>query len=100
MELPAQVPWLRWKSIRFLTGRTQVRVLREPFTREIFYRKEMVMAKKLAESMTFFGALFLLCGTDSSIWCGVWGLVLLISFSVELYLWEDAGGFQSIRKGS
>ena len=86
---PAQVLWLRWKSIRFLTGRTQVRVLRGPFTREIFYGKEMVMAKKLAESMTLFGALFLLSGTDSSIWCGVCGLILLISFSVEFYLWEE-----------
>lgn len=101
MELPAQVPWLRWESIRFLTGRTQVRVLREPFTREIFYRKEMVMAKKLAESTTLFGALFLLCGTDSSIWCGVCGLVLLISFSVELYLWEEhrSDSLNGIRTG-
>ncbi len=49
----------------------------------------MVMAKKLAESMTLFGALFLLSGTDSSIWCGVCGLILLISFSVEFYLWEE-----------
>lgn len=47
------------------------------------------MAKKLAESMTLFGALFLLSGTDSSIWCGVCGLILLISFSVEFYLWEE-----------
>lgn len=59
------------------------------------------MAKKLAESTTLFGALFLLCGTDSSIWCGVCGLVLLISFSVELYLWEEhrSDSLNGIRTG-
>lgn len=46
------------------------------------------MLKKSAEGMTLFGALFLFSGTDSSIWCGVLGLALLMLLCLELYIWE------------
>ncbi|MCI8585545.1 MAG: hypothetical protein HFI92_06540 [Lachnospiraceae bacterium] len=62
------------------------------------------MVEKLAESATLFGALFLLCGTDSSIWCGVSGLALLLLLCLELHLWEDggrnSGRFRDIKRGS
>lgn len=45
---------------------------------------------KLTEGVTLFGALFLFSGTDSSIWCGVLGLVLLMLLCLELYMWEGA----------
>ena len=38
------------------------------------------MFKKLMEIVTAFGALFLLSGVDSSIWCGILGLALLVLF--------------------
>lgn len=46
------------------------------------------MLKKLAEGTTLFGALFLFSGIDSSIWCGVYGLILLVLLCLELYIWE------------
>lgn len=46
------------------------------------------MCIKPIEFLTLFGALFLLCGTDSSIWCGVFGVALLMLFCLELCIWE------------
>ena len=91
MESPAQVLWLRRQSTRIISGQTQVRLLWGPFTREIFYRKEMAMFKKLMEIVTAFGALFLLSGVDSSIWCGILGLALLVLFRLEAGRWEGDG---------
>lgn len=51
------------------------------------------MARKLTESMTLFGAMFFFSGIDSSIWCGVCGLVLLMLLCLELYIWE--GGWRA-----
>ena len=44
------------------------------------------MLRKLIESITFFGAMFFFSGIESSIWCGVLGLVLLMLFCLEVYL--------------
>ena len=49
------------------------------------------MFKKLMEIVTAFGALFLLCGVDSSIWCGSLGLALLVLFRLEAGRWEGDG---------
>lgn len=46
------------------------------------------MLKKLAEGATLFGTLFLFSGIDSSIWCGVCGLVLLALLCLEVHIWE------------
>lgn len=49
------------------------------------------MLRKLTEIVTAFGALFLLSGTDSSIWCGILGLALLVLFGLETGRWEGDG---------
>ena len=46
---------------------------------------------RLMEIVTAFGALFLLSGVDSSIWCGILGLALLVLFRLEAGRWEGDG---------
>ena len=46
------------------------------------------MVKKAMEAVTLAGALFLAAGTDSSLLCGIAGLVLLVSFRWEMKVWE------------
>ena len=76
------------QSTRLISGLSRVRVPEGPFTREIIYRKETEMLRKLIEAVTLMGALFLPSGIESSIWCGVLGVILLVLFGLEVNAWE------------
>lgn len=56
------------------------------------------MPKRLTEGVTIFGAMFLFSGIDSSIWCGVLGLALLMVFCLELYIWEGGLNWERTKR--